>query len=596
VGDANEPGAEGDAFSAVSQNILLVIVAGEARGASLALSSSPQVLGRGAEATLRVLDPRVSRAHADVSTTSDGVRFRCRSGATPVLIAGIETRDGVATPGQQVVVGETVFEVVVQPGPVGERTDLSTLLSGASSDVRGLSAIVALTETLDGARSRTEVLARLAEWAGRYARSTKVRVVEDRGPRDQGITRLAREPGTVIVVVPAHAEPGVAIEFELPDEGDAIGILRLLGVAGRLCGSTLVRLDALESAEQEKASLRRLAVGSARAFLGTSAAAAKVAKLIARLAASDVIGLLEGETGVGKTFVARLIHEGGERAQAPLQVVNCAAIPETLLESVLFGHERGAFTGATQARAGVFESAGRGTVLLDEIGELPVTSQSKLLHVLENKRFNRVGSTRSVPLTARVLAATNRDLEEMVRCKTFRSDLFFRLSVLRVSIPPLRERGDDLVVLAQHILADLGATTPRRVEAFTDGALEIIRRYPWPGNVRELRNVIEHALVLGDGTRIEVDDLPSAVRAGAAAAVPQQRGVAILPAPGPSGARSVDLPANLEWLEKRAIQAALEATAGNRKQAAAILGINRVTLYKKLKSEAGLRERGHDLL
>jgi DNA-binding NtrC family response regulator len=416
--------------------------------------------------------------------------------------------------------------------------------------------------------------------------ASEVKLVEASAKSDDAVTRRSESDEVTILTIPTHAPLGIKIEIAIarPIERVNVGMLRLLAVAGRLCGSTLVRLDALESSEGDRESLRQLAIGSARAFLGESPAAALVTKLIARLAASEVVALLEGETGVGKTFVARLIHEAGERAKAPLRVVNCAAIPDSLIESELFGHERGAFTGAVGARAGVFEAAGRGTVLLDEIGELPLTSQAKLLHVLEGREVTRLGSQRSVAIKARLLAATNRDLEAMVEEGTFRRDLFFRLSVVRMPIPPLRARGEDLVLLARRLLEDLAASSPRRVSGFTDGALDVIRRYPWPGNVRELRNVIEHALVLGDTPRIAEEDLPAAVRAGAAAAPPDadERSA---PTATPGDRRAVELPANLEWLEKQAIAAALEATAGNQKQAAAILGINRVTLYKKLRAE-----------
>jgi DNA-binding NtrC family response regulator len=561
----------------------LVIVGGAKRSAAFPVLATPQLLGRSPEAALRIADPRISRAHADVSAVGRGVRFHCRPDAAPILVAGVETKDGVAGPGQQVVVGETIFEVVLTAKE--ESTELRTLLTGPANDVRGLSAILALTESLDGATTRADVPAKLASWGERYVHASAVRIVEDRTLSDRVITRSGEGDKGTVVLVPAHAELGVGIELTLAKNGDALAVLRLLGVAGRLCGSTLARLEAMEASERERASLRKLAVGSARAFLGASAAATNVTNLVTRLAASDATGLLEGETGVGKTFVARLIHEAGARAQAPLQIVNCAAIPENLVESELFGHERGAFTGAVTARAGVFESAGRGTVLLDEIGELPLASQSKLLHVLEDKRFMPVGSTRSIPLGARVLAATNRDLQAMVEEGTFRRDLFFRLGVVRVAVPPLRERGDDLVLLADHILSDLRASSARRVDGFTDAALEVIRRYAWPGNVRELRNVLEHALVMGDGPRIAVEDLPAAVRAVAAAAAPRKTTeTTSATTPQEPARRVVDLPASLEWLEKQAIEAALEATAGNQKQAAAILGINRVTLYKKLKA------------
>jgi DNA-binding NtrC family response regulator len=190
-----------------------------------------------------------------------------------------------------------------------------------------------------------------------------------------------------------------------------------------------------------------------------------------------------------------------------------------------------------------------------------------------------------MPLTARVLAATNRDLDAMVAEGTFRRDLFFRLSVVRLSIPPLRDRADDLTLLARHLLRDLAAASPRRVTGFTDAALDILRAYPWPGNARELRNVLEHALVLGDGDQIRPEDLPSAVRLGAQAHAQRAatKGAAESGDAAEKG-RSVTLPANLDWLERQAIEAALEATGGNQRQAAAILGINRVTLHRKIKA------------
>ncbi len=563
--------------------VALIVVQGEPRGARFVIDDRESLVGRAADADVRLMDGHVSRQHVRVSRDSGGLHFRCLPGTTPILIDGVETVDGVAAVGSQVIVGETVFAVETVSSTI-ETTDVRALLSGAAADVLGLSALVSLTELLDSAKTRRDIPGLLLAWSQRHAPVVGVRLVEEGAAPDLVVVRNIE--GTRSILVPAHGPLQISIAFEIKAADFAVGpaLLRLLAVAGRICGSTLARLDAFDSIEREKDALRALAVGSARSFLGDSEAARRVMNLVARLGESDVVALLEGETGVGKTFVARLIHEAGTRARAPLLVVNCAAIPENLVESELFGHERGAFTGAVSSRRGVFESAGNGTVLLDEIGELSLASQSKLLHVLEDKTFSRVGSVRRAPLAARVLVATNRNLDHMVEQGTFRSDLFFRLSVVRMRIPPLRERGEDLVLLARHILADLSASALRRVDAFSDEALDVIRRYPWPGNVRELRNVIEHALVLGDARRIEVTDLPTALRAVAAAAMPA---VADPPASiedALSARRVVELPASLERLEKLAIEAALEATGGNRTQAAAILGINRVTLYKKLRS------------
>ena len=353
-------------------------------------------------------------------------------------------------------------------------------------------------------------------------------------------------------------------------------------VAARLCGAAVERLRPNAIRAIEHSLLRRADVEKSEPLLGESAPSRELAVVVPRLATSNAVVLLRGETGTGKTFVARLIHDGGPRAREPFQVVNCAAIPESLIESELFGHERGAFTGATKSRAGAFEAVGGGTLFLDEIGELPLASQAKLLHALEGRRFERIGSTRAIDLRARIVTATNRDLEAMVLDGTFRRDLYFRICVVSVEIPPLRTRGDDVIQLAERILADLGPLSGRRVEGFTPGAIDAIRAYAWPGNVRELRNVVERAVALGSGAFIDVSDLPAVTRGN----VEPTRGQ-----PADAGPNDVDLirlPARLDELEGKAIDAALRATRGNRTRAAELLGIGRVTLYKKLRDKLAI--------
>jgi two-component system, NtrC family, response regulator HydG len=326
-----------------------------------------------------------------------------------------------------------------------------------------------------------------------------------------------------------------------------------------------------EARDNEPSASRGMPERGAGALLGTSAAMQQVARLIERLSTSDASVLIEGETGTGKSFVARLIHEASARARGPFRALNCAAIPETLLEAGLFGHEKGAFTGAVVARAGALEDVGRGTLFLDEIGELSLGSQAKLLQVLEERRFERLGSNRPLTMCARVLAATNRDLDRHVRDGRFRSDLLFRFSVVRLRLPSLRERPEDVPVLARAMLADLAARAGRRVTGVSPQAMSALQRYAWPGNVRELRNVLEHALVFSDGPTIDVGDLPEALR-----------GEGRPPLAPPEDSHPFELPIRLDLLERRAIDAALRAAAGNMTRAATLLGIARATLYRKL--------------
>jgi DNA-binding NtrC family response regulator len=275
--------------------------------------------------------------------------------------------------------------------------------------------------------------------------------------------------------------------------------------------------------------------------------------------------LLTGESGVGKERVARLIHQESARAAGPFVAINCGAMPETLLESELFGHARGAFTGANQDRPGLFEAAQGGTLLLDEIGEVPPSMQVKLLRVLQEREVRRVGENRNRPVNARVLAATNRDLQAEIHAARFRQDLFYRLRVVEIRVPPLRERRDDIVPLARTFLSSAVTRTGRQISTFTPAAVHRLLRYRWPGNVRELENAIERAVVLADGDRIDAIDLPEEVG---------------LATPGADDANEVRTMAEVE---RDYIKSVLQVVGGNRAKAAEALGIGTATLYRKLK-------------
>lgn len=298
-------------------------------------------------------------------------------------------------------------------------------------------------------------------------------------------------------------------------------------------------------------------------FIARSESMREVVKLIGRAAATDATVLITGETGTGKEEVARALHQHSARADKPFVAINCSAIPRDLLESELFGHVRGAFTGATSTRIGLFRHADGGTVLLDEIGDMSADLQAKLLRVLEESVIVPVGAERSVTVNTRILAATHRNLAEEVRAGRFREDLYYRLNVLHIHIAPLCERREDIATLADYFLTQ-ASNPPKTLSA---AARQKLEEHPWPGNVRELRNVIERATILARGTRIEADDL----------GISSQDPVSATAQPADT------LPAALAQLEEAMIRKALAESGGNRAEAARRLGIHRQLLYAKLR-------------
>ena len=324
-------------------------------------------------------------------------------------------------------------------------------------------------------------------------------------------------------------------------------------------------------------------------LVGASPGLERVRRLVARVAASDSNVLIRGETGTGKELVARAIHEGSPRATGPLVAVNCGALPEHLVESELFGHRKGAFTGADEHRAGLFEVADGGTLFLDEIGELPRQLQSRLLRALESGEIRRVGDNQPITVDVRVVCATHRSLEEMVGAGEFREDLLFRINTFEIAIPPLRERIDDLPELVWHFVHKARPQTPPDAAVAVPEVFEALAHHRWPGNIRELANVIEHALVLCDELPVMVEHLPT--RLGAAfhhAAAPaspvaeaaaQATGNAVA---SPVVTTSPRKPESLRDLEMRAILEGLERNHGNKAKTAEELGISLKTLYNKL--------------
>ena len=313
-------------------------------------------------------------------------------------------------------------------------------------------------------------------------------------------------------------------------------------------------------------------------MLGSHESMQAVFQQIDILAANDsVTVLIRGETGTGKELVASAIHEGSRRREAPLVSINCGAISPMLIESELFGHEKNAFTGAAARKKGLLEIAEGGTVFLDEVGELHLDTQAKLLRVLEERKFKRVGGLTDIQVDIRIIAATNKNLEEAIQKREFREDLYYRLNVVPVELPPLRHRGDDVLQMAESFLNHFNRKLGRHIDGFTPAARRLMRHYAWPGNIRELKNVMERMVILHQGTSIDVADLPREIIAGSreeAAGISEGELLEIPPA--------FSLEAYWGSLEKRFLEAALDKCGQNHSQAAAMLGISRFSLKRKM--------------
>ncbi len=438
--------------------------------------------------------------------------------------------------------------VLIVDDEEGIRSFISEVLEGEGLRV---------TQAPDG-----EAAARLLERESFHLMLTDLKM-----PRMDGMTLLrkvrAEQPEMEVIVLTAHGTVESAVEAM------KLGAFDYLGKP--LSGPDELRLMASRALER-----RRLREGQqrlqpagddeAQRLVGQDAAMLAMLAQLRKVAITDATVLLLGESGTGKEVTAQTVHRESRRSAGPFIAVNCAALSETLLESEMFGHEKGAFTGATAVRRGRFELADGGTLFLDEVAEIKPQLQAKLLRVLQEQRFERVGGTRTIEVDVRIVAATNRDLGEEMRAGRFREDLYHRLAVFPLRLPPLRERLGDVVPLAQHLLARIARQLGRPSFQLDDAAQAALVRYTWPGNVRELANVLERAAILADGHTITKDLLVL--------------GLPSITSPAEPAAAD----GTLEDLEQQAIRRALAATGGNRKQAAARLGIGLRTLYDKLRA------------
>jgi DNA-binding NtrC family response regulator len=380
----------------------------------------------------------------------------------------------------------------------------------------------------------------------------------------------ALQPETTVLIITAHGTVDRAVEAMREGASDFItkpfSMAQLVVRISNVCSVRLLREQNVRLQEQLE---QRHSFSS---IIGRSKGMQEVFELIRLVADSDASVLIHGESGTGKEMVASAIHFNSGRRSKPYIRVSCASLPESLIESELFGYEKGAFTGASERRIGRFEAASSGTLFLDEIGELPLSFQVKLLRVLQERQIERLGSNRPIDVDVRFVSASLRPLEEEIAAGRFREDLYFRVNTVAIHLPPLRERREDISLLAQAFLVEFSRERQREIEGFSDEVIRLFEAHSWPGNVRELRNVVERAVLFCRGPLVTVDELPAALRG-------EESGT-----PGPATGRVEPLQRAVERAEAEAIQAALQSTGGRRAEAAELLGISRKTLWEKIKN------------
>lgn len=552
------------------------------------------LIGRSAPSTIVLGDEELSRQHASFELADDGVRVADLGSTNGTWMNGERIERAILRPGEQVVLGAVVVSLHVQPGGDAPLTGLTS-------------------HDLFVRRGEEEVVR-----AKYFGRPFAIAMVETSEPTSAGIGRWCLpiqdrlRPVDAMGIYSASIAEILLPEITLADASRMAGELAEGGlrfaVAGYpICGTTFERLvDVCRQALRETTAAnpvsvaptidqrleqRGAALRDARPVV-ESGPMQQLFETVQRVAQSAIPVLLHGETGVGKEVIARAIHESGPRRDRPLVFVNCGAIPSQLVESTLFGHVKGAFTGAVQSQKGVFESADGGTVMLDELGELPPSAQAALLRVLETKRVTRVGSTTEVAVDARMIAATHRDLEEMCDKGTFRWDLFYRLNGMTLTIPPLRSRRDDILPLAHRFLAEAAASTPGHIQLELEpDAQDALLRYEWPGNVRELKNAMERATVIARGNLIALEDLPAricrAAERGDKAPAPSDA-----PQPTRAGAEAQEgaFKDRMQRFERDLLLDALNAAGGSQTGAARALSMPLRTFIHKMKAHGIRRE------
>ncbi|MFN7935354.1 MAG: sigma 54-interacting transcriptional regulator [Bryobacteraceae bacterium] len=584
----------------------LTAIAGPLRGAVFPIGQA-LTIGRSRQNDITLDDRLVSRKHCRLETRPEGVLLLDLESENGTHRNGSAVKEAVLAIGDELRVGQSVFlcEGAARAAhpQAGESTvvlrvdDSPYLRADATlqptarvlSDVKVL---LGIGSALPTAKGLADVRRTLVEKVAQALPARSVFLIVDGEEIPEAIPQAGRE------LMEQVREQRVSILTELDGNRLAaplIAFQRLVGVLyaesdsalheehlDLLAGIAGMAASAVESAlklaslEEEKSELER-ELQIAHDMVGESGALETVLKMISRAAPTDASVLILGESGTGKELAARALHRNSKRSGHRFVAINCAAIPETLIEAELFGHERGAFTGATQLRRGRLEEASGGTLFLDEIGELVPPVQSKLLRFLQEREFQRVGGNRPVRVDVRVIAASNRDLEAMARSGGFRQDLFYRLHVIAIQIPPLRERSSDIPLLAQSFLHKHRNLCTHRVTGISASAMRYLKEYSWPGNVRELENAIQRAMVMGSGLEIQPEDLPENVLESAAGGVSEES----------AGTYHEEV----RRAKQRILQTALDQAKGNISEAARRMGLHPNNLHRMMKT-LGVKGRG----
>ena len=612
------------AVSALSTGARLLVVEGPGRGRSLPLAEGVLTIGRQDSSDLQVRDASVSRRHCEILAVDGGYELRDSGSTQGSFVNRRPVRCQALSHGDFVQVGKTLLLFLDErndtaddepsAGPTGGSTierspsEIAQLLrgKGRGSEVESgfLLEIAAMAQQARTAQTLAEglldsLLRALPVDQGLVLPCTPgARPWASRGEAlpSRAVLARVREHGVALWWDALSSDPGLdpsesllngeicsVLAAPLAGRRELHGVLYLQGTrkgvvgehhlapvatAAALAGLALDTMRELGDLREENRRLR-----GEHGLVGESAAMKRVLDFIDKVGPVDSTVLLLGESGTGKELVASALHRAGPRSDGPFVAINCATLSETLLESDLFGHERGAFTGAVGTKIGKFEAAHGGTLFLDEVAEMPVGVQARLLRALQERRFERVGGTRPVEVDVRVIAATHRDLEQAMGEGQFRRDLFYRLNVITCQLPPLRERRQDIPLLVRHLAHRLGERLARPGVSLEPAALRALTTYDWPGNVRQLSNAVERALVLGDGERLRVEDLPDEVLERASSDIDLG-----------------DYQAAITETKKRLLTTALEEAGGNTADAADRLGLH-PSSFRRLVRRLGLKDR-----